>query len=68
MGISLAFGIYKHYVAPGPDRIGGQGSGLWGVLFVITALLLAITECVGTYIGLHFLRVLHRKQSVADLA
>lgn len=68
MGSSLAFGIYKHFVAPGPDRIGGQSPGLWGAVFAITAVLLAIAECAGAYIGLHFLRALHRKYSVADLA
>jgi hypothetical protein len=67
MSSSLAFGIYKHFVASGPDRIGGQGPGLWSAVFAITAVLLAIAECAGTYIGLHFLRALRRNYSIADL-
>jgi len=56
MGCSLVFGLCKHYFLPGPDRIGGQPPDLWGHLFVITAVLLALIECLGMLVGVHFLR------------
>jgi hypothetical protein len=55
MAGSLAFGLYHHFVAMGPDHVGAQVSGFWGTTFVITACLLFLAEAVGTYIGVRYL-------------
>ncbi len=55
MAASLLFGLYKHFVAMGPDRVGEQAAGQWATVFATTAYLLLLTEAVGTYIGVHFL-------------
>jgi len=55
MGSSLIFGMYKHFGALGPDRIGQHAPGPWGTIFAVTAYLLMATEAVGTYIALRFL-------------
>jgi hypothetical protein len=55
MAGSLAFGLYHHFVAMGPDRVGAQVAGFWGTTFVITACLLFLAEAVGTYLGVRYL-------------
>jgi hypothetical protein len=55
MAGSLAFGLYHHFVAMGPDHVGAQVAGVWGTTFVATACLLFLTEAAGTYIGVRFL-------------
>lgn len=52
---SLAFGLYHHFVAMGPDHVGAQVGGPWGSTFVITACLLFIAEVIGTYLGVRYL-------------
>ena len=55
MAGSLAFGLYHHFVAMGPDHVAAQVGGFWGTTFVVTACLLLLTEAIGTYIGLRYL-------------
>jgi hypothetical protein len=55
MAASLIFGMYNHFVAIGPDRVGQQASSPWAIAFAITAYLLFLAEAAGTYIGVHFL-------------
>ena len=55
MAGSLAFGLYHHFVAMGPDHVGAQVAGFWGTTFVATACLLFLAEAVGTYIGVWYL-------------
>lgn len=55
MAASLLFGLYKHFVAMGPDRVGEQLPGVWATVFATTAYLLLLSEALGTYIGVHFL-------------
>ena len=55
MAGSLAFGLYHHFMAMGPDHIGAQVAGVWGTTFVITACLLFLAEALGTYIGVRSL-------------
>lgn len=55
MAGSLAFGLYHHFVAMGPDHVAEQAPGAWGITFVVTACLLFIVEALGTYIGAEFL-------------
>jgi hypothetical protein len=54
---SLLFGLYHHFLAVSPDHIHSQPSGGLGTTFVLTAYLLLITEAIGTYVGVHFLRI-----------
>lgn len=54
MAGSLAFGLYHHFVAMGPDHVAAQIGGFWGTTFVVTACLLLLTEAIGTYIGLRY--------------
>jgi hypothetical protein len=54
---SLLFGFYHHFLAVSPDHIHSQPSGRWGTMFVLTAYLLLITEAIGTYVGVRFLRI-----------
>ncbi len=52
---SLLFGLYRHFLAFGPDHVHSQPPSAWGITFVLTAYLLLITEAIGTYVGVHFL-------------
>ena len=54
---SLLFGLYHHFLAVSPDHVHSQPSSGWGATFVLTAYLLLITEAMGSYVGVHFLRV-----------
>jgi hypothetical protein len=54
---SLLFGLYHHFLASGPDHVRWQPPSSWGITFVLTAYLLLITEAIGTYVGVHFLRI-----------
>ena len=60
---SLLFGLYHHFLALGPDQVHSQPASAWGTTFVVTAYLLLITEAIGTYIGVHFLRVRRSERS-----
>jgi len=52
---SLLFGVYHHFLAISPDHVRSQPANPWGLLFVLTAYGLSITEAIGTYLGVHFL-------------
>jgi hypothetical protein len=54
---SLLFGLYHHFLSVTPDHVRLQPSSPWGITFVLTAYLLLITEAIGTYVGVHFLRI-----------
>ena len=54
---SLLFGLYHHVLAAGPDHVHSQPASPWGITFVSTAYLLLITEVIGTYVGVRFLRI-----------
>lgn len=55
LAASLAFGLYHHFIVPGPDQVGAQASGPWGTAFALTAYALLVLEAAGTYIGIRFL-------------
>jgi hypothetical protein len=55
MAGSLAFGLYHHFMAMGPDHVGAQVAGVWGTTFVITACLLFLAEAAGTCLGVRYL-------------
>ena len=54
---SLLFGLYHHFLVASPDHVRSQPHSLWGNVFVLTAYGLLITEAIGTYVGIHFLRL-----------
>ena len=54
---SFLFGLYHHFLAAGPDHVDSQPWSPWGLAFGLTAYLLLITEAIGTYVGIHFLRI-----------
>ena len=53
---SLLFGVYHHFLVASPDHVRSQPASAWGIIFVVTAYLLLITEAIGAYVGIHFLR------------
>jgi hypothetical protein len=57
---ALVFGIYKHFIAPGPDHAFGLPRGEWALVFQATAILLVLTEAVGCWAGI---RILSRENS-----
>lgn len=54
---SMLFGLYHHFLAAGPDHVHLQPPSPWGTTFVLTGYLLLITEAIGTYVGIHFLKI-----------
>ena len=51
MAGALAFGVYNHFLIPGPDHILHIPPGPWQRLFQTTAIFLIITEGIGCWIG-----------------
>jgi amino acid permease len=54
MAGALAFGVYYHFIAPGPDNVNQTdqaGPANWRNLFEDTAIDLALIEAVGTLAG-----------------
>ncbi len=56
MAGSLLFGVYYHFSAAGADNVSSHMGHEWGSTFMITAVLLAIVELVGTVIGVSGIR------------
>ena len=52
---SLLFGFYHHFLVASPDHVRLQPASAWGIVFVLTAYGLLITEAIGAYVGIHFL-------------
>jgi hypothetical protein len=63
---SLLFGFYHHFVAEGADHVHSQPAGLWGSTFVFTAYGLMITEAIGTWVSIHFLRTGNHNKAVRN--
>jgi hypothetical protein len=49
---SLLFGIYYHFVAPGPDNVAFLYPHQWTETFRVSAVMLAVAELGGVVIGL----------------
>jgi hypothetical protein len=60
MAGALVFGIYKHFIAPGPDHAFGLSYSAWALVFQVTAILLVVTEATGCWAGI---QVLQRENS-----
>jgi hypothetical protein len=48
---SLAFDSYNHFIVFSPDRIDVVPHNEWGLLFQVTAVILAMTEAIGCGVG-----------------
>jgi hypothetical protein len=62
---SLLFGFYHHFLVASPDQVRLQPASPWGIVFVLTAYGLLITEAIGAYVGVHFLWIAQRTPSKA---
>jgi len=56
MAASALFGLYNHFLVRGADHVSAQPPSPWATVFVVTAYLLFLTEALGTFLGLYFLR------------
>jgi hypothetical protein len=56
MGGSLVFGLYHHFLAMSADNVSAQPANLLGLLFRVTSYGLLITEAIGAYAGIYFLK------------
>ena len=55
---SFAFGAFYHFVAASPDNVLQVAPGVWGSRFQISAVLLAVVEAVGAWVGMWALKTL----------
>src|SRR5215469_11196833 len=53
---ALIFGVFSHFVVPGPDNVSSVPANAWGAVFQATAVLLAVTEVWGCWAGFRVLR------------
>lgn len=51
---SLLFGLYHHFLAPGPDHVGHQVAGPASALFAASAYGLLVSEGLGAFCGLYY--------------
>jgi hypothetical protein len=51
MAASLAFGVWNHFVAAGPDHVAHLAPGPWAACFRWTAVLLVATEVAGVAVA-----------------
>jgi len=58
---ALAFGVWNHFVVSGPDHVAEVAQGAMGHLFQITAVLLALIEAAGAWLGFMWLRRLEMR-------
>ena len=56
MAGSLLFGVYFHFVGESFDHVSHREHSMWGTTFTATAVLLAVVEAVGCWIGFRGLR------------
>jgi hypothetical protein len=62
---ALLFGLWKHFIAHGPDHVMLQ-AGPWRLPFQVTAGLLAVSELTGAIVAFMLLYVLIRKTKVSN--
>jgi len=51
MAGSFVFGGYYHFIAEGADNVASLHAHTWTFTFQISAVLLAVTELAGTFVG-----------------
>jgi hypothetical protein len=52
MAGALVFGIAYHFIVVSPDNVAEIPEGEWGMVFKVTAILLAILEALACWIGI----------------
>jgi hypothetical protein len=52
MAGSLLFGGFYHFIAAGPDNVASLSPHAWTQTFLWTAILLAVSEAAGVFVGL----------------
>jgi hypothetical protein len=62
---SFLFGLYHHFLVVSPDQVRSQPPSPWGIVFVLTAYGLLLTEAIGAYVGVHFLWIARGTSSKA---
>lgn len=66
MAGACLFGLYYHFVVPSPDHVAHVPEGYWGDLFRTTAVLLALSEALGSVLGFAWLRAQTKTFNAAD--
>ena len=66
MSGALLFGLWKHFVAHGPDHVMDLEAGAWRVPFQATAVLLAVSELAGAVVAFRPYYVLTRQTKARD--
>lgn len=51
MSGSLVFGLIYHFLVPGPDNVFTPHAGAWQTPFLVTAVLVALTNAFGVGVG-----------------
>jgi hypothetical protein len=57
---ALVFGVWKHFIAHGPDHVLHLQGGVWRFPFQATAVLLALSESAGAIVAFRLLYALIR--------
>ena len=60
---SLIFGVWYHFLVPGPDNVAQVPPGAWQLPFLITSILLALLEAIGIASGIWCLSSSHSVQA-----
>jgi hypothetical protein len=62
MSGSLLFGVYNHYMVVSPDHFTQVSFAGWGLLFQVTALLIALVDGLGCGVGAWALRAVPQQE------
>lgn len=63
---TCVFGLYYHFVIPSPDHVAYVPAGFWGDVFRMTAVLLALSEALGSILGVVWLRTQTKSFNAAN--
>jgi len=66
MAGACLFGLYYHFVIPSPVHVAHVPAGFWGDVFRVTAVLLALSEALGSILGVVWLRVQTKSLNAAN--
>jgi len=66
MAGACVFGLSYHFIIPSPDHVAYVPAGLWGDVFRMSAVVLALSEALGAVLGLVWLRTQAKSFNAAD--